>query len=124
MPWPGGEHAFRLGLSDLETIQQKTDCGPEFLLHKLKIGQWYAGEVYEILRVGLIGGGMDHVSARKLVRNAMDREPLIGFKSPAMEVLAFTLFGPEDDPVGEATPVVPTPEPEQTANGSSARITD
>ncbi|RJE87957.1 gene transfer agent family protein [Paracoccus onubensis] len=124
LPWPGGEHAFRLGLNDLRTIQQKTDCGPEFLLHKLKIGQWYADELYEVLRVGLIGAGMNHVEARKLVQNAMERDPLIGFKVPAMEVLSNTLFGPADDPVGEDIPVEPTPEPEKTASGNSAPITD
>lgn len=124
LPWPGGEHAFRLGLSDLETIQQRTDCGPEHLLNKIKFGQWLAAELYEVIRCGLIGGGMPHVEAKKAVSKAFDIHPLISFKVPAMEILSVSLFGPEDDPVGEPSPVEPTPEAEKTASGSSAPTTD
>ncbi|MEE2860840.1 MAG: gene transfer agent family protein [Pseudomonadota bacterium] len=121
--WPGGEHAFRLGLAELETIQQKTDCGPEFLLHKLNAAQWNASELVEVLRSGLIGGGMPHVDALKIVRKAFDLHPLISFKVPAQEVLASCLYGPpddvQDDASGEADPVEPTPENEKTASGLS-----
>ena len=50
IPWPGGEHAFRLGLAELETIQQKTDCGPEYLLHRINAGQWHVCDLIEVLR--------------------------------------------------------------------------
>lgn len=122
--WPGGEHAFRLGLTELQVIQEKTDCGPEFLLHKLNSGQWFAVELIEVLRNGLIGGGMPHVEALKAVRDAFDLHDLIGFKVPVQEVLAVCLYGPADDPVGEPLPVMPTPENEKTDAGSSAPITD
>lgn len=122
--WPGGEHAFRLALAELETIQQKTDCGPEFLLHRINAAQWKAADLFEIIRNGLIGGGMPPVEALKLVRNAFEMHPLIGFKVPAAEVLATCLYGPPDDPVGEPIPVEPTPEDEKTAAGSSAPTTD
>lgn len=120
LPWPGGEHAFRLGLRELRAIQQKTDCGPEHLLNKIKFGHWAADELHEILRNGLIGGGMAHVEALKLVDHAFDRSPGIAFKVPAMEVLASYLFGPKDDPVGEDIPVAPTPGIEKTVSGNSA----
>lgn len=121
--WPGGEHAFRLGLAELETIQQKTDCGPEFLLHKINAAQWKSVDLIEVLRNGLIGGGMPHVEALKAVRNAFDLHPLISFKVPAQEVLAACLYGPpdeeQDDTSGGADPVEPTPENEKTASGPS-----
>lgn len=123
--WPGGEHAFRLGLGELEVIQQKTDCGPEFLLHKINMAQWKAADLFEVIRNGLIGGGMRHADALKAVRHAFDNEPaMIAFKVPAQEILAACLYGPPedeaDDAPGEAPPVTPTPEPEQTASGPSA----
>lgn len=123
IPWPGGEHAFRLGLRELRAIQQKTDCGPEHLLNKIKFGQWAVDELHEVLRNGLIGAGMAHVEALRLVDNAFDTSPGIAFKVPAMDVLASFLFGPPDDPVGEDMPVKPTPEGEKTANGNSASTT-
>ena len=54
IPWPGGEHAFRLGLAELETIQQKTDCGPEYLLHRINAGQWHVCDLIEVLRDALL----------------------------------------------------------------------
>lgn len=120
--WPGGEHAFRLGLAEIEALQQKTDCGPEFLLHKINAAQWKLVDLTEVLRNGLIGGGMPHVEAKRTVSNAVDLHPLIAFKVPAAEVLAASLYGPpedEDDLPGEAAPVMPAPETEKTASGPS-----
>ena len=122
--WPGGEHACRLGLTELEVIQQKTDCGPEFLLHRIRAAQWRAADLSEVIRNGLIGGGMNHVAALQLVQGALAAHPLIEFKVPAMEILAHAVFGPpndEDAPSGEPDPVAPTPEAGKTANGPGER---
>lgn len=121
--WPGGEHSFRLGLADLEAVQEKTDCGPEFLLHRINAGQWRALDLIEVLRNGLIGGGMDDVGAKRAVLQAVDLHPLISFKVPAQLILSACLFGPPDDTVGEDMPGGPTPEDEKTDDGSSAPIT-
>lgn len=110
IPWPGGEHAFRLGLAELEAVQQKTDCGPEFLMHRLNAAQWKSGDLVEVLRNGLIGAGMPHVEALKLVRNAFDLHPMISFKVPAQAVLAACLYGPPDDEPEKPDPETPTPE--------------
>ena len=115
MTWPGGEHPFRLALAQLEGLQQKTDAGPEWLLMRLQTGQWTAVEVFETLRFGLIGGGMEDGSAAKAVRNAFDRHPLIEFKVPALSVLMAALYGPTEDRVGE-----PSPAGETTPSGSLA----
>ena len=116
LQWPGGEHAFRLPLTQLESLQQKTDSGPEFLLHKINLGQWSAVDLFETIRCGLIGGGMAAEAAQKLVRGAFERYPLIEFKVPAQAILGAALYGPPDDPVGEPLPVTPTPEAEKTAS--------
>ncbi|MGA0615323.1 gene transfer agent family protein [Paracoccus sp. KR1-242] len=122
--WAGGEHAFRLGLAELEVIQQNTDCGPEHLLQRINAGLWTAAELMEILRNGLIGGGMDDVDAKNLVHRTFGQHPMIVFKVPAQEVLFLCLYGPPDDPVGEDTPAGdPTPSADPEANGSSAPIT-
>lgn len=125
LQWPGGEHAFRLPLTQLEVLQQKTDCGPEFLLNKISLGQWAAVELFETIRAGLIGGGMSAADAQKLVGSAFERHALIGFKVPAQAILGHALYGPPDDPVGESLPPVqPTPAADsETANGSSAEST-
>jgi len=123
--WPGGEHAFRLGLGELRAIQRLTDCGPEFLMHRISAGQWHVDDLREVIRNGLIGAGMVHVEAMKLVDRTFETTPsAISFKVPALDLLGAYLYGPQDDPVGEDMPVEPTPANEPTASGSSAPSTD
>ena len=125
LQWPGGEHAFRLGLSELETIQQKTDCGPEFLAHRIKSMQWKVDDLREIMRNGLIGGGMDHVQALRLIEQADATATGISLKVPALEVMLAYLYGPADDPVGEPSPAGDqTPQSQKTGDGDSASITE
>ncbi|MTH61445.1 gene transfer agent family protein [Paracoccus litorisediminis] len=121
--WPGGEHDFRLGIAELEVIQQKTDCGPEYLLMKISAGRWSHVDLIEVIRNGLIGGGMAAAEALSTVRNAFELHPMIRFKVPATAILSACLYGPPDDPVGEDMPVEPTPGSETTASGNSAPIT-
>ncbi|SMO78737.1 gene transfer agent family protein [Paracoccus laeviglucosivorans] len=123
--WPGGEHAFRLGIAELEVIQQATDCGPEFLLHKINAGQWAASELIEVIRNALIGGGMGDEDAKNLVHRVASQQPLILLKVPAQSALSLCLFGPPDDAVGEDLPAGdPTPNPGPGEDGSSAATTD
>ncbi|MFC6709867.1 gene transfer agent family protein [Paracoccus cavernae] len=123
--WPGGEHPFRLALRELQVIQEKTDFGPEHLLHRINLAQWAAADLFEILRNGLIGGGMPHVEALKACRKAFEDHPLISFKVPAQAVLAACLYGPPDDQPGESMPVAdPTPDDQKTDDGNSPSITE
>lgn len=122
--WPGGEHPFRLALAQLEGLQQKTDCGPEWLATKLRSGQWLATEAFEILRWGLIGGGMGADEAKKAVAAAFDRHPVVMFKAPALTVLMSALYGPPDDGVGKPSLAgETTPSSENAESGSSAPST-
>lgn len=123
--WPGGEHAFRLRLGELQALQEKCDAGPELVLQRIRLGVWQVNDLFETLRFGLIGGGMDRDAARKLVSDSFDRTPLMEFKTPAIEVLAAALIGVPDDPAGEPSPAGdPTPTTDATAGGSSAPSTD
>ena len=122
--WPGGEHAFRLRLGELQALQEKCDAGPELILQRVRLGVWQVNDLFETLRLGLIGGGVDRDSARKLVIDAFERTPLMEFKTPAIEVLAAALIGVPDDPAGEPSPAGdPTPTTDATADGSSAPST-
>ena len=119
--WPGGEHAFRLRLGELQALQEKCDAGPEMVLQRIRLGVWQVNDLFETLRFGLIGGGMDRDVARKLVVGAFERISLMEFKTPAIEVLAAALIGVPDDPAGEPSPAGdPTPTTDATADGSSA----
>lgn len=112
--WPGGEHPFCLDLSSMEGLQKATDCGPQWILTLVRGGQWRTDMLFETLRWGLIGGGMAPMEAKDLVARAVSRHPWAEFLAPVSTILLHALYGPEDDPVGEDTPVMPTPETEKT----------
>lgn len=122
--WPGGEHPFRLALAQLEGLQKATDCGPEWLAMKLRSGQWLSTEAFEVLRWGLIGGGMGASEAKKLVGDAFDRHPVGSFKVPALAVMMASLYGPADDPAGKPSPAGETTPSPSAESGSSAPTTD
>lgn len=124
--WPGGEHAFRLRIGELQALQDKCDAGPELILQRIRLGAWQVNDLFETLRFGLIGGGMDRDEARNLVRNVCDRTPWMDLKTPAVEVLAAALIGVPDDPAGESSLAGVTTQTatEETDAGSSATSTD
>lgn len=119
LSWPGGEHEFALRIGELRAIQEKTDAGPQQLLQRMADGQWLIDDLVEIIRHGLIGGGMDGSSARKLVYKVFDLHPLLDLRPVSYAILGAALVGPEDDPVGEPQGATPPPE-----NGSSANSTE
>ena len=123
--WPGGEHAFCLALAQCEGLQKATDCGPDHLLAKFETRLWTPAEAFEVLRWGLIGGGMQPLEAQQLVRGAFDRAAgYAEFKTAALRVLLTALYGPPDDPAGKPLPAGnPTPSDFPAENGGSATST-
>lgn len=119
LQWHGGEHKFALKIGELRALQGKLDSGPEEVLNRLRLGTWRVDDIIQVLRISLIGGGMDPEKARELVVNIVELHPIIEFKLIALRVLAAGLMGETDDPVGEPQGAEDAPE-----NGSSAPSTD
>ena len=124
--WPGGEHAFRLALAQCEGLQEATDAGPDFLLAKFQGRLWTPKEAFEVLRWGLIGGGMEPVKALQKVKSAFETAPgYADFKPVCLRILLTALYGPADDPAGEGSPAGETTQADpETDAGSSAASTD
>lgn len=123
--WPGGEHAFRLRLGEIEAVQSATACGPEFLLNAFRIGAWKVDHVEAVLKFGLVGGGMERPEAVRIVRATIDRGFGLALYKPAcMAILEAALYGPEDDPVGKSEAPATGASDETTDAGNSAVSTD
>lgn len=123
LTWVGGEHDFALYLGNLRAVQKYCDAGPEQILKRIMDGQWRVDDLFEVIRQGLIGGGMSAKEASQLVTDTFSRHPILQFKLTAQAVLAASLAGFEDDPVGEQEGEATAPEngasPQSTAPGQS-----
>lgn len=98
-PWADGEHTFRLAYGQIRELQEKTGVGPGKLYERLCDGSWKLDDLLETVRLGLIGGGMEPIPAKKLVWRYVGERPLIESVEPAARVLLALLTGPKDDPL-------------------------
>lgn len=98
--WGGGQTLFRLGIGELEKLDDALDCGPAHLLEKIRTGTWRVKDLRETLRWGLIGGGLTPPEAAKQLALYFDGRPLMEAVLPAQAILIAVLAGAPDEPVG------------------------
>jgi hypothetical protein len=113
--WADGEHRFRLPIGRLRELQDKCGAGPGVIFGRLTDGTWRVDDLREVVRLGLIGGGMDPVQALTLVKRYVDERPLAETVAPARVILAVALFGDGNDTVGKNQP-----EEADTMTGSAS----
>lgn len=119
LTWLGGEHDFALRIGELRALQDRCEAGPEEVFNRLRAGSWRVNDITETLRLGLIGGGMSRVDAGKVVSEIIEDKAIANFKITAIAIMANSLLGVGDDPVGEPVGEASPPE-----NGSSQSSTE
>lgn len=101
LDWGDGTYAFALKWGQLIELQEKCDAGPAYILSQLIDGTWRVEQIANILRLGLIGGGMEPVAALKLVRTYVHDRPPLENLPPAQAVLAAAVMGAPDEEPGK-----------------------
>lgn len=96
--WAGEERAFRLAWGELEKLQEVCDAGPFYILGHLKSGMPKIEYILEVIRWGLIGGGLDVNSASKLVNVYVKERPLAENMLTAQLILLAAIHGVPDEP--------------------------
>ena len=114
LEWGDGEHEFRLSIGQLRELQDKTGTGPFQVLKRLLDGSWRVDDAREILRLGLIGGGMKPIDALVLCKRYVDDRPLMESIAPAQVILGRALIGNTDESVGKS------PKPGKAKSESSS----
>jgi len=93
-----GTYLFRLGWGELQKLQEACDAGPFAIFARLGDMTFKAQDIREILRLGLIGGGLEPTAALKLVRSYVEERPLMENVPIAQTVLGMALIGaPEEE---------------------------
>lgn len=96
------EVEFRLTWAMLEKLQEKLDVGPLVLNDRLMNRAWTTNDVKEVIRFGLIGGGMSVNDAAKMINlYVVDVPPLMGGETSnvalAAAIMAASLVGAPDE---------------------------
>ena len=124
-----GEYLFRIAFGQWRELQESVNkprleigeppIGPMALMRALLNGDAWPHDVREIIRLGLIGGGMKTDRALVLVKRYVEARPHYLSMVPARAILQCAMFGPPDDPAGkEPTP----PEPETATADPSGLV--
>lgn len=122
LEWADGEYAFALRAKEIEAIEAecwnpatgKPGIGLGAIWQRVMGGDWYFTDLRNIIRHGLIGGGMGAVDASRMCKTYVDGVP-ISTMSPdatkpdcpllvAQAVLAAAVIGVEDDGGGKLKP--------------------
>ncbi len=116
--WADGTHSFRLAWGQLAELQEKCDAGPYVVLQRLHSGAWRIEDISNIIRLGLIGGGMEPSPALKLTRAYVEARPPMENIIPAQVILSAALTGAPEEKVGEGDAA------SQKTNGSTNSQTE
>lgn len=112
----------RLGIGQLEELQERTDAGPEELILRLDAGRWRVGEIRHTLRLGLIGAGMGATDAAVWIDRYAGPGHLLEWKPHVRAILQAALIGaPDEDapPQGEAQGEM-TASPDQNSGSADS----
>lgn len=99
--WADGTYSFRLAWGQLGELQEKCDAGPYVVLQRLHSGAWRIEDITNIIRLGLIGGGLEPSPALKLARRYVEDRPPMESLIPAQVILSAALMGAPEEPMGE-----------------------
>lgn len=102
--WGSGPQAFKFGLGQFRALQENVNrrrlaigaplLGPMDLVEALKARNVWPDDLRDILRLGLIGGGMSTRDAHLEMTQSFDATPPLEHMKPALAVLLAGLVGP------------------------------
>lgn len=83
-----GEKTFALTMSMIAELERKTGVGIGALYQRVALTlQFHVGDVVEIIRLGLIGGGTSPAEAHSLIDAYTPHQPLIPLAMLAVDIL-------------------------------------
>jgi hypothetical protein len=126
LTWADGDYTFRLAWGELAKLQEATDAGPFVVLNRLQDGTWRIEDISSVIRLGLIGGGLEPIQALKLTRSYVESRPPLENVLVAVAVLQTALMGaPDEDDLKKNEKATPASDstPSPTENSTSASST-
>jgi hypothetical protein len=101
LDWADGTFSFRLAWGELEKLQEACDAGPYVILNRLVDSTWRIGDISNVIRLGLIGGGMTPVEALTKTREYVEKRPPVENLMFAQAILSVGLVGSPEEQLGK-----------------------
>ena len=95
-----GDYSFRLAWGELVELQEKCDAGPYVVLQRLLGVEWRMEDIVEVVRIGLIGGGLEPAKALTLTKRYVKSRPPTETLPLARAILMAGILGAPDEKVG------------------------
>lgn len=93
----GDDYNCRLAWGQIIKIQEARNAGPFAIYMRLHGADWLIEDIREVIRWGLIGGGMDPVKAKKMILEYIeDRAPFHNL-ALAQAIIKAGILGPPDE---------------------------
>lgn len=94
----GAKRGFRLRFGEVVDLEQACGkIGIGAIYQRLATTSYFMSDVFHILRLGLIGGGMPSIEAEELVRAQIEARPLVQLGALAQDVIIALMSGIEAD---------------------------
>jgi len=91
-----GEYLFKLTLKTIAELQEKCGAGLGTIYKRVLFGDYYAADLVEVVRLGLVGGGQTGPVARKIIERYCDEWPLEEWHKHASAILRVCVHGYDD----------------------------
>lgn len=108
--WGDGDQKFRMAIGQWRELQEKVNgrriaigapsVGPQTLLNAMRAKDAWPDDIRDVLRLGLVGGGLKPQEAHRLLVNYFDDKPPFEHMQTAFLVLFAGLVGVPEDQVG------------------------
>jgi len=99
LDWADGTYHFRLAWGELAKLQEACDAGPFVILDRLHSKACKIEDISNVLRLGLIGGGMAPVEALKKARAYVEARPPAENLLYAIAVLSAGCYGAPEEQI-------------------------
>lgn len=98
-PFADGDYSFCIGYGEWKLLQDSLNMGPFELYAAMLNRQWRVEHLREIIRIGLIGGGIDVNKALNLSKNYVEGRPIVEHLGLALKILSASLSVPKGEEV-------------------------
>ena len=92
-PFAGRDYTFRLDYPRAVELEDACGTGLFAVMRWIELGTWKTDTVREIIRLGLIGGGLPPLDSLSLVKRYVDTRPISESVELALRIVSGFVFG-------------------------------